>query len=426
MNLIKRMRLWQRFAALGILGALLVAPPLYFYAREANKAIDAARLEQRGVKPVTELLHLLRLVQQHRGLSAGALGGNSSMQSQRAAKQAEVQQSFAKVEEVLKREIAGTDAYTGWQATTKSWTELAAAISNAAIRAPESFTRHTAIVEELLKLGDLLIDQFGLSLDPDAETFHLINAVLLQAPLATEELGKARARGAAVLTQKTGTAEERSTVSALIEKARAREHSMVNALTKAMAANPLVAANLGALFLQQVELSKKAHELAIEHIIKPEQLTLAAGDYFAAFTSAIDAYFALSDAAVASLEHVLEARVTRLTREKYTLIGVVGFIAVLAALTGIAVARSILRGLGGEPEYASEIVHKIADGDLTVTVQTKAGDDVSLLAAMKRMQDSLQGTVREITESSRSIATASSQIAAGNADLSQRTEDQAS
>jgi methyl-accepting chemotaxis protein len=82
--------------------------------------------------------------------------------------------------------------------------------------------------------------------------------------------------------------------------------------------------------------------------------------------------------------------------------------------------------LGGEPKYATEVVGKIAAGDLTVAVQTKANDDSSLLFGMKTMRDSLAKVVGEVRAGTDAIATASSEIAAGNQDLSARTEQQAS
>ncbi len=99
---------------------------------------------------------------------------------------------------------------------------------------------------------------------------------------------------------------------------------------------------------------------------------------------------------------------------------------VLAVLGGLPLARRITRQLGGEPEQAHEVVHAIAQGDLTVHVPVDSGDDSSLMAAMKTMRDSLSQTVTQVRQSSDHIATSAGQIAAGNADLSQRTETQAS
>ena len=96
-----------------------------------------------------------------------------------------------------------------------------------------------------------------------------------------------------------------------------------------------------------------------------------------------------------------------------------------AALAGLLLVRSVYRQLGGEPVYAAQVVNAIAAGDLSVAVRTRPGDESSLLHAMKGMQAMLAATVGEIRQSSDTIATASGQIAAGNMDLSSRTEQQA-
>ncbi|WP_460483855.1 MCP four helix bundle domain-containing protein, partial [Cupriavidus yeoncheonensis] len=97
----------------------------------------------------------------------------------------------------------------------------------------------------------------------------------------------------------------------------------------------------------------------------------------------------------------------------------------LSVLLGAFLARALSRQLGGEPGYAVAIASRIAEGDFSAEVKTRAGDRDSLVHAMKQMQQQLSGMVRDFKESAESIATASREIAAGNNDLSQRTEQQA-
>lgn len=99
---------------------------------------------------------------------------------------------------------------------------------------------------------------------------------------------------------------------------------------------------------------------------------------------------------------------------------------ILSVLIAWQIKNLLLKQLGGEPAYAADIANKISRGDLAVDVAIQAGDDASLLFAIKTMRDSLARIVGEVRSGTDTIATASSQIASGNLDLSSRTEEQAS
>jgi methyl-accepting chemotaxis protein len=98
----------------------------------------------------------------------------------------------------------------------------------------------------------------------------------------------------------------------------------------------------------------------------------------------------------------------------------------LGAVAAIAITRTLLGQLGGEPRYAADVANRIASGDLASPVELKAGDSTSMMAAMKAMRDNLAGIVSQVRTGTEAIASASSQVAAGSQDLSSRTEQQAS
>jgi methyl-accepting chemotaxis protein len=103
---------------------------------------------------------------------------------------------------------------------------------------------------------------------------------------------------------------------------------------------------------------------------------------------------------------------------------------VLAVALGVAAATVITRGLlkqlGGEPGYTAKIAGSIAEGDLSIAIDTKSSDRGSLLTEMKQMRNSLVDIVSQVRRGTHTITTASREIAAGNVDLSSRTELQAS
>jgi len=103
-----------------------------------------------------------------------------------------------------------------------------------------------------------------------------------------------------------------------------------------------------------------------------------------------------------------------------------GLALVVSIMAAYLITRSVLSQLGGEPSYANKIATQIAHGDLTVNIETKPSDQDSLLFSIKSMRDALAQIVGQVRAGTDTIATASSQIAKGNLDLSSRTEQQAS
>ncbi|MDR3390448.1 MAG: MCP four helix bundle domain-containing protein, partial [Sulfuriferula sp.] len=106
----------------------------------------------------------------------------------------------------------------------------------------------------------------------------------------------------------------------------------------------------------------------------------------------------------------------------YLLIAVILLGVIMAAVTGWLLIRSITVPLN----HAVDVARHVADGDLRSTVSVVNHDEIGeLLNALKDMNASLGHVVGEVRVGTEAIASASGQIAAGNLDLSNRTEAQA-
>jgi len=111
-------------------------------------------------------------------------------------------------------------------------------------------------------------------------------------------------------------------------------------------------------------------------------------------------------------------------RSLIVLISVAGVLISIGA--GLVITRSILKQLGGEPSYAMTVAEEIASGNLDRPIVVQDADRTSLMFSIKAMRDQLAQIVGRVRSGTDTIATASAQIAAGNLDLSSRTEEQAS
>ena len=100
---------------------------------------------------------------------------------------------------------------------------------------------------------------------------------------------------------------------------------------------------------------------------------------------------------------------------------------VAAILLGIACAYWITRSITRPITRAVEVAEAVSAGDLTSHIVVESRDETGqLMHALKNMNDKLVSIVGQVRAGTESISTASSEIAAGNLDLSSRTEEQAS
>ena len=102
-------------------------------------------------------------------------------------------------------------------------------------------------------------------------------------------------------------------------------------------------------------------------------------------------------------------------------------LALCLGVPGTAACGLVLQRLRRGFTQADQTASAIASGDLTHRISIDGQDEIGqLLTRMQAMQDNLQQLIRRVRQSADSIEVAATEVAAGNADLSQRTEQTAS
>jgi methyl-accepting chemotaxis protein-1 (serine sensor receptor) len=111
----------------------------------------------------------------------------------------------------------------------------------------------------------------------------------------------------------------------------------------------------------------------------------------------------------------------------FNLFRTISLTAILAScIFGVGIGFWLIRSITKPLDAAIAITGQIAAGNLAHTIEVDSTNEMGrLLAALKGMSASLTTTVSGVRLSADTIATASSEIAAGNLDLSSRTEQQA-
>jgi len=101
-------------------------------------------------------------------------------------------------------------------------------------------------------------------------------------------------------------------------------------------------------------------------------------------------------------------------------------ISLLAVALAVGACVAITRAVSGPLGVAIDVARTVSQGDLRTRIRVDGKDETSkLLGALREMNERLTTVVGRVRDASTSIAGAAREIAAGNMDLSQRTEQQA-
>jgi len=95
-----------------------------------------------------------------------------------------------------------------------------------------------------------------------------------------------------------------------------------------------------------------------------------------------------------------------------------GFIAVSLTF----VTRNVLKAIGGDPREVSRVTQRIAAGDLSSAVICVPGDDTSVLAGMKEMQETLRRMIADIMHGSEQLSAASVQLLRASEEVARRSQ----
>ena len=423
MPLLHRLNLAQKFLVLGLIALLMVALPSGLYFKRVFADIDSAEREVQGARSLVMLNKVIQLTQTHRGMAAGMLNGNEKLAERRPAMRDSVVKAMTAVDTEFKQIKLPAQIQTHWDNVQQRWATLEQGVTSRQLKSPESTRLHTQLVADQLLLSEELLDAFGMSLDPDVDTYFLIQASLVNMPWLAENLGIMRAQGTGFLAQGSAPPEGRATLQAVKKRALELQGDMFRNLKKAENANPAMKAALEAKAESGRAAVDKTLALAEQELLSAAELKLPAPAYFDDFTRTIDGLYEFNALAMESMTDTMAARVSHLHQGEYLVLAIL-LICLTAAL---ALAVAFVRSITGPVDEAVVVARAVADGNLRIQVPVRGSNELGqLMQALESMREHLSKVVGQVRQGAESVATASAEIAQGNNDLSARTEQQAS
>jgi methyl-accepting chemotaxis protein len=411
-----RLRYPKKFALLGLVALVAIISLQTMLYRELTNVIEPSRRELAGLEVVEVLNKLVGAIQQHRGLSSGVLNGNEALKERRAGKEKDV---IAALASVAPRIDAGHASGIRWTKVTEEWTEILK--DGMEWTSTENFARHTAMIGNALLLIIDVADESSLTLDPDIDSYYLMDTIVVKMPAVLERLGQLRARGTGVLSRKAMTDQQRNGIGALLGELEGLQRYQSINLDKVMTYSPHTQAKLGPAI--------KSFDAEIGSIVARINQDILSGalegnpqDYFNATTALIDKGYALmAEILVPELQSALKKRIVAAERSLWAMVGLSVLVALVFAYLAMGAYISMIRGVRALGTGAE----RLAEGDLTGRVTLAAKDELDDVARhFNHMADSMQSLLGVVQQTAHRLGGAATDVSTSAARVMQHSVEQ--
>ena len=188
-KLLNRLTYSRKFGLIGLLFALPLGLITFFLVQELNDRIAFSAKEKLGTKYLHPVQRFATDVRDHRGLTWARADQQNTGEELRRIEvrlQRDIQDIEAvdrKLGESFKTTLLWTEIKNQWE-SEKGTAETASPVD------PKN--RHTALVAKLLALMSQVGDESNLILDPELDSFYLMELTAKGLPLLIEQIGQVR------------------------------------------------------------------------------------------------------------------------------------------------------------------------------------------------------------------------------------------
>lgn len=277
------------FGQKSLLLALLISIPLAtistFLYQQISQDIKTSQQELTGLKIFPPLVKLIQLLQQHRGASAGVLGGTSELSEQQILLQSQIIELFELQQHELPLTLLNSE---DWQKIRSQWKLLVDQGLTGSIEG--NFKSHTALIKSIQIVINTIADEYQLTAVHHLDSYYLIHTGLEELLPTLENLGQIRAYGTGILATRSSQEKQRIKLSILMARSRQSVEHLVLDLAKTGYYNPVIKTLLIGISQNIHDNTQSILKLASSNIIQGHY-ALTAVDFFNQLTKTINSNY---------------------------------------------------------------------------------------------------------------------------------------
>ncbi len=414
--IMNRLRFTQKFGLMGLLMAVAVVVLVGSLYRALDANIQSSRAELQGIAVVKPTQKLIQFLQQHRGMSQGVLAGNAAMKEKRDAKEKDIVEGIKTIEANASPAVLNGKR---WQEVVAEWKQIQA--DGLSWTAVESFSRHTALIDMVLTFMVDIGDSYALTIDPDIDSYYLIDTVMNKSPVALERMGQMRAKGTGILTKKQMFDQQKIEMSSLMAELNGAIKTLKINLEKTAKYNPDLQAVLEQATRDYVDSSEQISKAIVEDMMLGT-FAMAPKDYFDMTTTAIDkGYKQMFEMMLPTLEKLIDRRINKLQGELRTSIGLALLMLVVVGYFSLGTYFSTVSSI----RQVAETAHTLSTGDLRPRIHLETQDELKLVAdSFNEMANAFSELLRNVQSGADRVLSASKRMAESSSQITQSSESQ--
>lgn len=349
---------------------------LYFATSRVQQDITFAAKERVGVEYLKPIKDLQNLFQEYRLQLTNFSAGDASAQPKIGEAASLIDGAIAELTAVDQRNNQVLEVTTDITAIGGQWDALKAQVDVMNLDMIEITPAIQAVLEGTL--GPLFVkvaDNSNLTLDPEVDSYYLQNMLVNEMPSGISRIGAFRTVGRSAVNDGVLSPEERASVAVNFARAEDAANGIFGSLDRAKAASPFVAEQIASAEQTARDAAFGLVEGFEANIVNVEQPTFTFEEA-SALTNPRTPLYALYDAALVTLDQVLEQRIQGLQRVNVlTLVGVAASL-LLAFIVIYFITRQITRPLA----ELSTVSDSLAKGDLSQLANIESRDEIGRLA----------------------------------------------
>ncbi len=382
------------------------------YFGDKAATIEFSSKERIGVTYAQDVMPLLSALQQQRAVAIAEALNQPALAS--------VQQEVSERLKHLESTQQALGAELGTNQSYQAFVDVNRKLPTAAAGFDTVLTAHSEQLDKLITLLATSTDGSNLTLDPDIDTYYLMDATMFRLPLVIEYLSQLGELGAGMLKSPHANPAQVRRATELIVLASVQLQAVRDGLDKVYAYNGNTKSTINAddSLRQATVFVKNAESM----LLRAEGPQGSAETHVTQASQATQALSQLTTRATLQMDALIGVRVQGMSTARTITTLVMLFCVVAAAY----LFMSFKKVLDGGLREISFHLDSMRDGNLTTQPKAWGGDEVAkLIRSLLQMQGSITEIVRQVRESSDSLLTGASEISSGSMDLSARTESNA-